>query len=73
MTDPHEPQPQGAFRDLVPWADPYIVSLVEKLRNEQRAERSLSNPRGELAPPLDSGHHHGSSRRQPTRRFGWHD
>jgi hypothetical protein len=44
----------GGFRDLVPWADPYIVELVRKL---QRSSDELQDPvrcglRGEVPPPL---------------------
>jgi hypothetical protein len=43
------------FEDLVPWADPYIVALVEKVRRDERLERSTSRQRAELPPPLDNG------------------
>jgi hypothetical protein len=34
MKDSHGAQPSG-YEELMPWADPYIVSLIEKLRNSQ--------------------------------------
>lgn len=54
MSDPYLPQPKG-FRDLVPWADPYIASLLEKLshtaaREGLYAERPDSEPRAEWSP-----------------------
>ena len=45
--------PQG-FQDLVPWADPYIVALIEKLRRDQAEEAGLIDVVGELPPPLDN-------------------
>lgn len=59
MTDPYLPQ-QREFRDLVPWADPYIASLLGKLRRTAAAEygldagdRRTSYLDAELPPPLD--------------------
>lgn len=37
MSDPYLPQPRE-FRDLVPWADPYIASLLNKLQRTAQAE-----------------------------------
>jgi hypothetical protein len=37
MADPYLPQPRE-FQDLVPWADPYIASLLHKLQRSARAE-----------------------------------
>ncbi len=37
MSDPHLPAPR-AFRDLVPWADPYIASLLHKLGCAESSE-----------------------------------
>jgi hypothetical protein len=34
MKDSHGAQPSG-YEELMPWADPYIVSLIEKLRGTQ--------------------------------------
>jgi len=39
------------FQDLVPWADPYIVALVEKLRRDEAEEAGLIDVVGELPPP----------------------
>ncbi len=58
MTDPYLPAPRE-FRDLVPWADPYITSLLNKLGRAAAAERGWSEAAyeseavGELPPPLD--------------------
>jgi hypothetical protein len=54
MSDPFEPRTRG-FRDLVPWADPYIASLVEKLRRLAAAEdeSEARGARAEVPPPLD--------------------
>ncbi len=35
-------QPRFRPSDLLPWADPYIASLVHKLQNEVREERRES-------------------------------
>ncbi|MEX0937634.1 MAG: hypothetical protein WDZ59_07215 [Pirellulales bacterium] len=52
--------PQGRIapsRDLLPWADPYIAMLIQKLQEEVKEERSQqSTPwearmRGEVPPP----------------------
>jgi hypothetical protein len=53
MSDPFLPR-DGGFRDLVPWADPYIAALIENLRRSAAQEDALdSDPRNELPPPLD--------------------
>jgi hypothetical protein len=55
MRDPFAPRPRETFHDLVPWADPYIVALIEKLRRSYADEEdSLPPSRAELQPPLDS-------------------
>jgi hypothetical protein len=54
MSDPYDPRPQRGFRDLVPWADPYIAALIEKLRRSAESELCDNEPLGELPPPLDS-------------------
>jgi hypothetical protein len=60
MSDPYGPQRKG-FEDLVPWADPYIAALIDKLRRQSAEEDELladdescewSEPAGELPPPL---------------------
>jgi hypothetical protein len=47
--------PDRRFRDLVPWADPYIAALVERLRRVAAVEEALDSRdvTGELPPPLD--------------------
>jgi hypothetical protein len=32
MSDHSDPRPNDGFAELVPWADPYIAALIEKLR-----------------------------------------
>ncbi|MGA7104666.1 MAG: hypothetical protein WBX49_04905, partial [Candidatus Deferrimicrobiaceae bacterium] len=49
MSDPFLPR-DGGFRDLVPWADPYIAALIENLRRSAAMEDELH---AELPPPLD--------------------
>lgn len=63
-------QSTRGFEDLVPWADPYIVALVEKVRRDQRLERAAGSPWAELPPPLDSGDPNYENYRRPiwTRR-----
>jgi hypothetical protein len=39
----HEPG-HREFRDLVPWADPYIASLIEKLRRGDSDEDRSADP-----------------------------
>lgn len=35
---------RGAIaRDVLPWADPYVASLIKKLQNEVREERRLQS------------------------------
>jgi len=53
MSDPFLPRDDG-FRDLVPWADPYIAALIENLRRSVASEDKLNaEARNELPPPLD--------------------
>jgi hypothetical protein len=54
MSEGFVPRDRG-FRDLVPWADPYIAALVERLRRVAALEEELNAPEvsGELPPPLD--------------------
>jgi hypothetical protein len=48
--------PADGFQDLVPWADPYIIALIEKLRRDCDLDddTDLREAIGELPPPLDS-------------------
>lgn len=39
---PSKTQPRFRPSDLLPWADPYIASLVHKLQNEVRQERQAA-------------------------------
>jgi hypothetical protein len=47
-------------RDLLPWADPYIASLIRRLQAEVRAERAGRPPSGRFVSALDI-------RRSPVR------
>lgn len=73
MSDPLGPRPPGGFHDLVPWADPYIAALVEKLRrSEQLEETALHDISDELPPPLDNGEVEPESPRLPDwSRRNW--
>ena len=51
MSDPFDPRP-NSFRDLVPWADPYIAALIEKLRRAAERDRHDNGLIDELPPPL---------------------
>jgi hypothetical protein len=53
MSDSHADNPADGFRDLVPWADPYIAELIEKLRASARFGDD-GRPVNELPPPLGS-------------------
>jgi hypothetical protein len=50
----------GGFEDLVPWADPYIASLMAKLRRsmqddeDTQLEEETTQLEAELPPPLES-------------------
>ncbi len=52
MHDSRRADPARGLRDLVPWADPYIAALIEKLRRSTESE--LYDVRDELPPPLGS-------------------
>ncbi len=54
MSDPFDPRPEDGFRDLVPWADPYIASLIDRLRRSVEEDRSENYLVDEVPPPLDS-------------------
>ena len=54
MSDPLTVRRTEGFRDLVPWADPYITALIEKLRRTDEWSDSDHQLSGELPPPLDS-------------------
>src|SRR5262245_46203430 len=32
--------PRGAWREALPWADPYVLGLIRKLQDEVRSERA---------------------------------
>jgi hypothetical protein len=42
VSDPYLP-PRDGFSDLVPWADPYIAALVERLRRTAAIEEALAS------------------------------
>jgi hypothetical protein len=59
MSDSIHDRGTGGLRDLVPWADPYIAALIEKLR--RCSETDLDGP--SLADE--------SPWRRDARRRGW--
>jgi hypothetical protein len=54
MRDLGDRNQYDGFWDLVPWADPYIAALVEKLRRSAEELDQRAQPVNELEPPLDS-------------------
>ncbi len=52
VSDPWDPRPLKGFQDLVPWADPYIVALVEKLRRSAACADDDEDALAELPPPV---------------------
>ena len=57
MSDRQRENPADGFQDLVPWADPYIAALIEKLRRAVEFDSDFTldgEATGELPPPLDS-------------------
>jgi hypothetical protein len=54
MNDPRDRSRRDDFCDLVPWADPYIAALVDKLRRSAELLEAQEDVLGELPPPLDS-------------------
>ena len=56
MSDPFIPRSEG-FRDLVPWADPYIAALLDRLCRRAALEEGLADEaaRAELPPPRGDG------------------
>jgi hypothetical protein len=60
MSDSAPDEEADGFRDLVPWADPYIAALIEKLRRSARFDDR--GPACELPPPLDSRDDRGDDR-----------
>jgi hypothetical protein len=59
MSDSFRSKKARGFHDLVPWADPYIAALIEKLRHADDfggdEDDDARGPVGELPPPLDNG------------------
>jgi hypothetical protein len=60
MSETLRPALEPAFLDLIPWADPYIASLIEKLRRgegrlfgEETPLHRRNRLRAEAPPPLD--------------------
>lgn len=54
MTDIFGSNSEGGFEDLVPWADPYIASLIDKLRAEAIRGGGDNDLVNEL-PPRETG------------------
>ena len=58
----------GGFQDLVPWADPYIAALIEKLRHaDEMDDAETTDMVDELPPPLDND----DPDRDSTWQGGW--
>ena len=54
MRNSLNPRFDVGFRDLMPWGDPYIVALMDKLRQADANEQADNDIAAELPPPLDS-------------------
>jgi hypothetical protein len=54
MSDNSGHRPATGFRELLPWADPYIASLIDKLRRSAGCDGVEFVPKSEVEPPLDS-------------------
>ncbi len=55
MSDSLRSQGLRGFHDLVPWADPYIAALIDKLRHaDDLEEEASSDAVDELPPPLEN-------------------
>jgi hypothetical protein len=54
MNDPFDPRPEDGLRDLVPWADPYIAALIDKLRRAVENDRRENYLIDDVPPPQDS-------------------
>jgi hypothetical protein len=50
MSDSLDENLAGGLQELLPWADPYIAALIEKLRSSAE----FGEAHGELSPPLES-------------------
>jgi hypothetical protein len=50
-SDPLGHHPSRVFEDVVPWADPYILALVEKLRQSDLEDQLDDELSAELPPP----------------------
>gem|GEM_PF-4789455 len=70
MTDTYRRDLKPAFQDLVPWADPYIASLVEKVRRSGSLLKggAAGQLRNEAAPPLGTD---SPDLDHPSRRIDW--
>ncbi len=55
MSDVFGSNSDGGFRDLVPWADPYIAALIEKLRAEADSEGVSHGETVDELPPRSTG------------------
>ncbi len=54
MRDSLNPRFDVGFQDLMPWGDPYIVGLMDKLRRADAIEQAENRIVAELPPPLDN-------------------
>ncbi len=54
MSDSLDDNLAGGFQELLPWADPYIAALIEKLRTSPEFADADVDAVDELPPPLES-------------------
>ncbi len=59
------------FQELLPWADPYIASLIDKLRRSAGCDGVDFVPRDEMEPPLDSPDRRGDRWEGEWRPRSW--
>ena len=53
MRNSLNPRLDVGFQDLMPWGDPYIVALMDKLRQADANEQRENDIAAELPPPLE--------------------
>ncbi len=61
------PQPRVSARDLLPWADPYIASLIRNLQQEVKAERAAKRRASFSSPIPNDPLHRTSAWGNPTQ------
>jgi hypothetical protein len=50
--DQSETAPRAAWREALPWADPYILALIRKLQREVRMERAARSMAAKEMPEI---------------------